>query len=71
VKAEQQAFNLAVNAFVFNDKSTPVIITKAFREAKQIALDGNILTDATVGEILSKAENAAKEIKSHVKEDAQ
>jgi len=71
VKAEQQAFNLAVNAFVFNDKSTPVIITKAFREAKQVALDGNVLTEATVGEILAKAENAAKEIKSHVKEDAQ
>ncbi len=71
VKAEQQAFNLAVNAFVFNDKSTPVIITKAFREAKQVALDANMLTEATVGDILAKAENAAKEIKSHVKEDAQ
>lgn len=71
VKAEQQAFNLAVNAIILNDKSTPVIITKAFREAKQVALDANVLTEATVGEILAKAERAAKEIKSHIKEEAQ
>jgi hypothetical protein len=36
-----------------------------------VALDGNILTEATVGEILAKAERAAKEIKSHIKEEAQ
>lgn len=71
VKAEQQAFNLAVNAIILNDKSTPVIITKAFREAKQVALDANILTEATVGEILAKAERAAASIKSQIKEDAQ
>ncbi len=71
VKAEQQAFNLAVNARVFTDKSTPVIITKAFREAKQVALDGNFLTETTVGEILAKAERAAAEIKSQIKEETQ
>lgn len=71
MKAEQQAFNLAVNASIFTEKSTPVIITKAFREAKQVALDSNFLTEVTVGEILAKAERAAAEIKSHVKEDAQ
>ncbi len=71
VKAEQQAFNLAVNAIILNEKSTPVIITKAFREAKQVALDGNVLTEATVGEILAKAQRTADELKSHVKEDAQ
>ncbi|MEK6902795.1 MAG: 50S ribosomal protein L10 [archaeon] len=70
VKAEQQSFNLAVNAIILNEKSTPVIMTKAFREAKQVALDGNFLTETTVGEILAKAERAAAEIKSHVKEDA-
>jgi large subunit ribosomal protein L10 len=71
MKAEQQAFNLSVNASIFTEKSTPVIITKAFREAKQVALDSNFLTDQTVGDILAKAERAAAEIKSHVKEDAQ
>ena len=71
VKAEQQSFNLAVNAVILNEKSTPVIMTKAFREAKQVALDGNFLTESTVGEILAKAERAAAEIKSQVKEDAQ
>lgn len=71
VKAEQQSFNLAVNASIYTEKSTPVIITKAFREAKQVALDGNFLTETTVGEILAKAERAAAEIKSQVKEDAQ
>ncbi len=71
MKAEQQAFNLAVNAVIFTEKSTPVIVTKAFREAKQVALDSNFLTEVTVGEILAKAERAAAEIKSHVKEDAQ
>lgn len=71
IQAEQQAFNLSVNASIFTEKSTPVIITKAFREAKQVALDSNFLTEATVGEILAKAERAAAEIKSHVKEDAQ
>jgi large subunit ribosomal protein L10 len=69
VKAEQQSFNLAVNAIILNDKSTPIIVTKAFREAKQVALDGNILTEQTVGEILSKAARTAAEIKSHVKEE--
>jgi large subunit ribosomal protein L10 len=71
MKAEQQAFNLAVNAVIFTEKSTPVIVTKAFREAKQVALDSNFLTDATVGEILAKAQRVADELKSHVKEDAQ
>ncbi len=71
VKAEQQAFNLAVNALILNEKSTPVIITKAFREAKQVALDGNILTEATMGDILAKAQRTADELKSHIKEDAQ
>lgn len=71
MKAEQQAFNLAVNAVIFTEKSTPVIVTKAFREAKQVALDSNFLTEVTVGEILAKAERAATEIKSHIKEDAQ
>lgn len=71
MKAEQQAFNLAVNAVIFTEKSTPVIVTKAFREAKQVALDSNFLTEVTVGEILAKAERAATEIKSHVKEDTQ
>jgi large subunit ribosomal protein L10 len=69
MKAEQQAFNLSVNASIFTEKSTPVIITKAFREAKQVALDSNFLTEATVGDILAKAERAAAEIKSHIKED--
>lgn len=71
VKAESQAFNLAVNASIYNDKSTPVIVGKAFREAKAVALEANILTSETAGEILGKAQRAAEEIKSQVKEDAQ
>ncbi|MEK6970114.1 MAG: 50S ribosomal protein L10 [archaeon] len=71
VQAERESFNLSVNAVIFNEKSTPVIITKAFREAKQVALDGNVLTESTVGEILAKAQRTADELKSHVKEDAQ
>ncbi len=71
VKAEQAAFNLAVNASIYNARSTPVIVGKAFREAKAVALESNFLTEATVGEILAKAERIAAEIKSHIKEDAQ
>ena len=70
VKAEQHAFNLAVNASVYNDKTVPVIVGKAFREAKAVALEGNVLTSETAGEILGKAQRAAQEIKSQIVEEA-
>lgn len=70
VKAEQSAFNLAVNAVILNSKSTPIIIGKAFREAKAVALESNFLTEATVGDILAKAERIAQALKTNVKEDA-
>ncbi len=68
VKAENQAVNLAVNAIILTQKTTPLIVGKAFREAKTVALEGNILTEQTVGEILAKAQRAASEIKSQIKE---
>lgn len=71
VKAEQQAFNLAVNASIYNSKSVPVILGKAFREARAVALDANILTEATAGDVLAKIQRAAAIIKSQIKEDAQ
>ncbi|MEK6820873.1 MAG: 50S ribosomal protein L10 [archaeon] len=72
VKAEQDSFNLSVNAAIFTERSTPVILGKAFREAKAVALEANILTEHTAGEILGRAQRAASEINSHIKtEDAQ
>ncbi|MFH0970377.1 MAG: 50S ribosomal protein L10 [Candidatus Diapherotrites archaeon] len=69
VRAEQQAFNLSVNAGIYTDKSIPVILGKAFREAKAVAIEANVITSETAVEVLGKAQRAAVEINSQLKED--
>jgi large subunit ribosomal protein L10 len=69
VKAEQQAFNLSVNGVIFTEKSTPVLVGKAFTEGKAVAIEANLLTSATVGDVLGKAASAATVVKSLVKDN--
>ncbi len=55
--AASWAFNLAVHSVFLTSETTPVLIQKAFAEAKALALGEDILTDLTVGDTLAKAHN--------------
>lgn len=66
--AHRWAFNLAIDAGIFTDATTEVLVQKAFRNTKAVALEANIMTDATTDEILAKADRQAKAIKAEVKE---
>ena len=66
--AHRWAFNLAIDAGIFTDATTEVLVQKAFRNSKAVALEANILTDATTDEILAKADRQAKALKAEVKE---
>ncbi len=70
VVAHSKAFNLAVNACVFNSLTIPVLVSKAFSESKSVAKAANFLTSVTVGELLSKAKSEALVVKSLVKEES-
>jgi len=65
-KAHQWAFNLAVEASIFTNETTELLLQKAFKESKAVALEGNILTDATTEEILGKAEREMNSVSENV-----
>ncbi|HIG96186.1 TPA: 50S ribosomal protein L10 [Candidatus Woesearchaeota archaeon] len=64
LQAHQWAFNLAVEAGIYNKDTTEFMVTKAFADARALALAQDILTDKTVGDIFAKAERQALVIKS-------
>ncbi len=66
--AHKNAFNLAVNAEVFNNATRELLVQRAFRNTKALAIEGNIINSATAGEILAKVQAQAGAIKAHVKE---
>ena len=63
-EAGQWAFNLAIEAGIFNKDTTEFMVQKAFRDSKAIAKEANILADAVIGEILAKAEMEVQSVKS-------
>jgi len=68
--AASWAFNLAVNSAFPTAESTPVLIQKAFAEAKALAISEDILTDLTVGDTLAKAHNQMMGVASMLPDEA-
>jgi large subunit ribosomal protein L10 len=68
--AASWAFNLAVNSAFPTAESTPVLIQKAFAEAKALAISEDILTDLTVGDTLAKAHNQMMGVASVLPDEA-
>lgn len=65
--AHRNAFNLAVNAEVFNSATREMLVQKAFKKSKSVALEANIITPDTAGEILAMASSQASIINAQVK----
>lgn len=68
VKAHQWAVNLSVEAGIYNDVSTKIMIQKAFRNMKAVSVEAAFMTEQTTGDILAKGERIANVIKEQVKE---
>jgi large subunit ribosomal protein L10 len=62
-KAHTWAFNLAVDAGVYNKTTIEYMVTKADKNAKAVAISENILAKEVVGEILAKAERQGNALK--------
>ncbi len=54
-KAFSQAFNLSVNAVIYNKESTPAIIQKAATQSINLAFNASVLTSKTSEMLLAKA----------------
>jgi large subunit ribosomal protein L10 len=54
-KAFSQAFNLSVNAVIYNKESTPAIIQKAATQSINLAFNASVLTSKTSDMLLAKA----------------
>ena len=65
-QAAQWSINLSVESGFLTTETAPLVITKAFTDAKGLALEANIINDATRDQILAKAEAQAASVKSHV-----
>jgi len=65
--AASEAFNLAVEAVIFNTDTVEPLLQKAWREGKEIALEGSFLADEVVEELLSRAEQGAMSVKLEAK----
>jgi large subunit ribosomal protein L10 len=61
--AVRHGINLAVNTGIMTKDTTPIMIAKAFNEAKALAIAQNIFADAVVGDILAKANCQASALK--------
>ncbi|MBU0661887.1 50S ribosomal protein L10, partial [Candidatus Micrarchaeota archaeon] len=68
--AYTSALNLAFFARYPTAETTPMLIAKAFREAKAVALAGEVFTKETMPALLAKADAQAKALKAKVPEEA-
>lgn len=68
--AHRNAFNLAINAEVFNNSTRELLVQRAFRNTKSLALEGNIITPATAGDILAKVQAQAGALNDIVNQKA-
>ncbi len=59
-----EAFNLAMHAAYPTEETTAMLITKAYRDAKDLSLSQDIVNSETIDLILSKAENQASALKN-------
>lgn len=58
-QAHSWAFNLSMEAGIFNKDTVEIMLQNAFRDSKALALETGILTKETVEEILGKAQRQA------------
>jgi large subunit ribosomal protein L10 len=64
--AHRWAINLAMEMALPNKTTTPMLITKAFNDAKALAVAQNIYADAVMPSLLAKAHNQMLSLKSMV-----
>jgi large subunit ribosomal protein L10 len=64
--ASRWSINLAVEAGIMNSTTTPIMITKAFKDARAIAISQSIMADAVVKDIVIKAERQMLSLKSEL-----
>jgi large subunit ribosomal protein L10 len=63
-QAHTFALNLSVEAGIFNDASTELLITKAVRDSRALSLEVGFMTDETKEELLARAERIASNLKA-------
>jgi large subunit ribosomal protein L10 len=68
VNAHSRAFKLALGVAYTTADTMPLLVTKAFSEAKSLALEANIMCKATVEDLLAKANAQAKSLESSMPE---
>jgi large subunit ribosomal protein L10 len=61
--------NLSVETVFLTKDTTPIIIQKAFRQAKSLALEASIPADAVIGELLARGVAHAAAVKTEAKLD--
>lgn len=70
VRAIQSAYNLGVNAPVYNPQTAPLIVTKVHRDALALALEIGYLSPQTADLVIGKATNQALALASLLSDEA-
>ncbi len=71
MRAYTNAFNLAFNAGYFIKETMPLILGKAFREAKAIAIEAKVLSPETIGEFVAMVARQAASLKASMPKPAE
>jgi len=66
--AASRAFMLSIGAVYVTDENMPILVSKAYNEAKALALEKDIFVDALVPQLLAKASAQAGGLISYVSE---
>ncbi|MBI2597614.1 MAG: 50S ribosomal protein L10 [Candidatus Diapherotrites archaeon] len=66
VAAYNLALNLAFNSRYFSKETIPLLVVKAFREAKAVALEFEIFDSGTISEFIERAAVHANALKSKI-----
>ncbi|MAG22122.1 MAG: 50S ribosomal protein L10 [Candidatus Diapherotrites archaeon] len=69
IKAYTQAFNLAFNAGYFTKETVPLLLGKAFRDAKAVALEGKVLSPETIEQFIAMATRQANALKTSIPDE--
>lgn len=63
-QAYTYSLNLSVEAGIFNDASTKLLITKAVKDSRALSLETGFITNETRGQILERVERIASNLKA-------
>ncbi len=69
MSAAAGAFNLGVNAGVYNETTTPVILTNAITQARNLSVESVWITDDNAAIILGRAQAHLAAVASHLPEE--